>query len=291
MRGAVGCLVFVSLGSSCYNGRERGCAVGDMIELPRVKELKASIEKLRQSVVEAICTKEYLLHVKGRAIEMNYCLAFYDQEIAILEARCRTLVLARERERILSGKTTAGKIAEAQMDEILAQWEGELARKKALLAEARTWKAWPAAKEKELNGLMILIIKARHPDLNPEHGDEKFMEKAVEAFREGDEKALKELLNEAKREASQSPPERLLKEEKRLEYLLLGYIKKVTAIKQRPPFTAAFYLEGEGRKARWEELERERQRAEKAQEKEKAALENAPEEANLRGKRPREKKR
>ena len=265
--------------------------MGDMIELPRVKELKASIAALRQSVAEAICTKEYLLHVKGKEIEMADRLAYGDLEIDIIEARCRALVLARERERILAGKTTAGKIAEAQMDEILAQWEGELARKKALLAEARAWKGRPAAKDEELNGLMILIIKARHPDLNPEHGDEKFMEKTVEAFREGDEKALKELLNEAKREASQSPPEGLLKEEKRLEYLLLGYIKKVAAIKQRPPFTEAFYLEGEGRKARREELERERQRAEKAREKEKAALENAPEEANLRGKGPGEKKR
>ena len=117
---------------------------------------------------------------------------------------------------------------------------------------------------------MISIIKARHPALNPEHGDEKFMAKAVEAFREGDEKALRERLNEVEREGSQSPPERLLKEEKRLEYLLLGYTKKVTAIKQRPPFTEAF--DSREREARRRELIKEIERLEKAQEKEEAAF-------------------
>ena len=244
--------------------------MGDMIELPQVKELKASVERLRQSVAEAICTEEYILHVKGREIEMKNRLASYDLEIEILEARCRILVLARKREKHLAGNTVAGKIMEAQMDETLAQWEGELARKKALLAEAREWKGRPAGKEEELNGLMISIIKARHPALNPEHGDEKFMAEAVEAFREGDEKALRERLNEVEREGSQSPPERLLKEEKRLEYLLLGYIKKVAAIKQRPPFTAAF--DSQGREARRRELIKEIERLEKAQEKEEAAF-------------------
>lgn len=243
--------------------------MGDMIELPRVKELKASIERLRQSVAEAICTKEYLVHVKGRAIEMNYCLAFYDQEIAILEARCRTLVLARERARIVAGKTKAGKIAEAQMDEILARWEGELARKKALLAEARTWKAWPAAKEKELNALMISIIKARHPDLNPEHGDEKFMEKAVEAFREGDEKALRHMEDEICRKEKALPSAGLLEEEARLKNLQDRYVDAIAAIKQRPPFAGA--LDPAGREARREELIKERGRAEKVRDKEEDA--------------------
>lgn len=257
--------------------------MGDMIELPQVRELKASIERLKQSVAEAICTEIDLVHVKGREIEMKNRLAFYDLEIEILEARCRILVLARKREKHLAGNTVAGKIMEAQMDETLAQWEGELARKKALLAEARTWKGRPAGKDEELNGLMISIIKARHLALNPEHGDEKFMAKAVHAFREGEEKILRGLLNEAKREGSQSPPERLLKEEKRLEYLLLGYIKKVAAIKQRPPFTVT--LDSREREARRRELIKEIERLKKAQEKEEAAFK-----ALFGGAKPKEKK-
>lgn len=244
--------------------------MGDMIELPRVRELKASIDDLRQSVAEAIYTKAYLIHVVGREIEMADRLAFYDVEIDILEARCRILVLARERERRLAGRTVAGKIAEAQMDEILGQWEGELSRKKTLLAEARAWKARPAAKEEALRRLMMLLIKALHPDLNPEACDEALMEKAADAFRAGDEKALRALLNEAKREGSQSPPERLLKEEKRLEYLLLGYIKEVAAIKQRPPFAGV--LDAEAREARRKDLIKERGRLEKVREKEEAAF-------------------
>ena len=243
--------------------------MGDMIELPRVKELKASIERLRQSVAEAICTKEYLVHVKGKEIEMADRLAYGDLEIDILEARCRTLVLARERARILSGKTTAGKIAEAQMDEILAQWEGELARKKALLAEARAWKGRPAAKEEELNGLMISIIKARHPELNPEHGEEMFMAKAVAAFREGDEKALRHMEDEICRKEKALPSTGLLEEEARLKNLQDRYVDAIAAIKQRPPFAGA--LDPEGREARREELIKERGRAEKVRDKEEAA--------------------
>lgn len=270
MRGAVWGLVFVSFRPSCYNGRERGCAVGDMIELPRVKELKASIAALRQSVAEAICTKEYLLHVKGKEIEMADRLAYGDLEIDILEARCRTLVLAREREKLLAGKTTAGKIAEAQMDEILAQWEGELARKKALLAEARTWKAWPAAKEKELNGLMISLIKVLHPDLDPEHGEEMLMAKAVAAFREGDEKTLRHMEDAVCRKEKALPSAGLLEEEARLKNLQDRYADEIAAIKQRPPFVGA--CDPEGREARRKELIKERRRAEKARDKEAAFL-------------------
>lgn len=244
--------------------------MGEMIELPQVRELKASIERLRESIAEAICTEEYLLHVKGREIEMTNRLAFYDMEIEILEARCRLLVLARKREKYLAGNTVAGKIAEARMDEILGQWEGELARKKALLTEARGWKARPAGKDDVLDSLMISLIKARHPALNPEDGDEKFMAKAVVAFREGDEKALQVLLNEAKNQGSKSPPERLLEEEKRLNHLLLGYRKNVAAIKQRPPFTEAF--DSQGREARRRELIKEIERLKKVQEKEEAAF-------------------
>lgn len=243
--------------------------MGEVIELPRVKELEASIKRLRQSVAEAICTSEYLVHVKGKEIEMQDRLAFCDVEIDILEARCRTLVLAREREKLLAGKTTAGKIAEAQMDEILARWEGELARKKALLAEARTWKAWPAAKEKELNGLMISIIKARHPDLNPEHGEEMLMAKAVAAFREGDEKALRHMEDEICRKEKALPSAGLLEEEARLKNLQDRYVDAIAAIKQRPPFAGAF--NPEGREARRKELIKERGRAKKARDREEAA--------------------
>ena len=265
----MGCLVFVSLGPSCYNGRERGGAVGDMIELPRVKELKASIAALRQSVAEAICTKEYLLHVKGKEIEMADRLAYGDLEIDIIEARCRTLVLAREREKLLAGKTKSGKIAEAQMDEILARWEGELARKKALLAEARTWKAWPATKEEELNALMISLIKALHPDLNLALGDESLMAKAVAAFREGDEKALRHMEDEICRKEKALPSAGLLEEEARLKNLQDRYVDAIAAIKQRPPFAGA--LDPEAREARREELIKERGRAEKVRDKEEDA--------------------
>lgn len=243
--------------------------MGDMIELPRVKELEASINRLRQSVAEAICTSEYLVHVKGKEIEMADRLAFCDVEIDILEARCSALVLARERERLLAGHTPAGKIAEAQMDEVLARWQGELARKKSLLAEARAWKPRLAAKDEELCALMISLIKALHPDLNPENGDETLMEKAMAAFRAGDEKALGHMAVEICREEKSLPSTGLLEEEKRLNYLLRGYTTKTAAIRKRPPFAGAF--DPKTRDARWKELIKELRRAEKVRDKEEAA--------------------
>lgn len=244
--------------------------MGDMIELPRVRELKASIDDLRQSVAEAIYTKEYLIHVVGREIEMADRLASYDVEIDILEARCRILVLARERERRLAGRTVAGKIAEAQMDEILGQWEGELNRKKTLLAEARAWKARPAAKEEALRGLMMLLIKALHPDLNPEACDEALMEKAADAFRAGDEKALRKLADEAERDEGDSLPGSLLEEEARLKNLRDRYADGIAAIRKGPPFAGV--LDAEAREARWKDLIKERGRLEKVREKEEAAF-------------------
>ena len=48
--------------------------MGNIIELPRVKELEEAVCALRRAAAEAICTNISLVYVEGKAIEMNYRL-------------------------------------------------------------------------------------------------------------------------------------------------------------------------------------------------------------------------
>ena len=45
--------------------------MGEIIELPRAKELEDAVAALRRAAAEAICANISLVHVEGRAIEMN----------------------------------------------------------------------------------------------------------------------------------------------------------------------------------------------------------------------------
>ena len=111
--------------------------MGNIIELPRAKELEESVSALRRAAAEAICANISLVYVEGRAIEMNYRLAFGELEIAIFDTYCRTLRLRRKKE-VIRGKITrqaplSVKILEAWLDEELARYEGELLRKKGIV--------------------------------------------------------------------------------------------------------------------------------------------------------------
>ncbi len=218
--------------------------MGNIIELPRAKELEDAVSVLRRAAAEAICANISLVYVEGRAIEMNYRLAFGPLEIDILDTYCCTLRLRRKRE-VIRGKFTrqeprSMKILEAQLDEELARYEGELARKKRLVKEARRWEKNPRGNVKEgaMKAQLTAVILALHPDIRPEKRTSRTLNEAVDAYIDGDGKKLRRLRKDvADGTDDDLPLGGLIDEEKRLRDLIRALEAENGAVQIRAPFT------------------------------------------------------
>lgn len=231
--------------------------MGNIIELPRAKELEDAVAALRRAAAEAICANISLVYVEGRAIEMNYRLAFGELEIAIFDTYCRTLRLRRKRE-VIRGKLTRQapltiKILEAQLDEELARYEGELARKKRLVEEARRWEKNPRGivKEGAMKAQLTAVILALHPDIHPEKRTSRLLSDAMDAYIDGDGQKLRRLRKEVRVGDDELPLGGLIDEEKRLRNLLRRLEAENGAVKIRAPFTMQPNLEEEEAHRAW----------------------------------------
>lgn len=226
--------------------------MGNIIELPRAKELEDAVSVLRRAAAEAICANISLVYVEGRAIEMNYRLAFGELEIDIFDTYCRTLRLRRKRE-VIRGKLTrqeprSMKILEAQLDEELARYEGELARKKRLVKEARRWKKNPRdnVKEGAMKAQLTAVILALHPDIRPEKRTSRTLNEAIDAYIDGDGQKLRRLRKDvADGTVDDLPLGGLIDEEKRLRNLIQGLEAENGAVQIRAPFTMRANVEEE----------------------------------------------
>lgn len=234
--------------------------MGNIIELPRAKELEDAVSVLRRTAAEAICANISLVYVEGRAIEMNYRLAFGELEIDIFDTYCRTLRLRRKRE-VIRGKLTrqeprSMKILEAQLDEELARYEGELARKKRLVEEARRWKNNPRGNVKEgaMKAQLTAVILALHPDIRPEKRTSRTLNEAIDAYIDGDGQKLRRLRKDvADGTDDDLPLGGLIDEEKRLRDLIRALEAENGAVQIRAPFTMRANVEEEEAQRAWRE--------------------------------------
>lgn len=231
--------------------------MGNIIELPRAKELEESVSALRRAAAEAICANISLVYVEGRAIEMNYRLAFGELEIDIFDTYCRTLRLRRKNE-VIRGKITrqaplSVKILEARLDEELARYEGELARKKRLVEEARRWEKHPrgTVKEGAMKAQLTAVILALHPDIRPEKRESRLLNDAIDAYIDGDGQKLRRLRKDVRPDDDELPLGGLIDEEKRLRNLLRRLEAENGAVKIRAPFTMQPNLEEEEAHNAW----------------------------------------
>lgn len=232
--------------------------MGNIIELPRAKELEDAVSVLRRAAAEAICANISLVYVEGRAIEMNYRLAFGELEIDIFDTYCRTLRLRRKRE-VIRGKLTrqeprSMKILEAQLDEELARYEGELARKKRLVKEARRWKKNPRdnVKEGAMKAQLTAVILALHPDIRPEKRTSRTLNEAIDAYIDGDGQKLRRLRKDvADATVDDLPLGGLIDEEKRLRDLIRALEAENGAVQIRAPFTMRANVEEEEAHRAW----------------------------------------
>ena len=240
-----------------------------VVHFPGFEELKAAVDQLRTELSMLHLEHDELLYVECKNIETAYMLAIGGLEYRAYELECAVLRLKRKAELIQAKKNRQEKIILSEIEECLhvefAEYQdrlNELIEKmnKALEHDRRI----PLSEEeiRELKKLYRSIVRALHPDFNPEQGEAKrrLFDNAVTAYKNGDIDGLRAI--SVMVTGSVSPGEQpgslsqLLKEKERLSKLLQGAREKIAAIKSEYPYTVkSLLLDPEKVEARQVQLE------------------------------------
>jgi hypothetical protein len=170
-------------------------APGSIIPYPNQELLKAEVEKLRIELSMLVLEKDELLLVECKNIEMRYMLLIGGLEYQAFELECAVLRLKRKAELIQALKNRQEKILILQIEEALdlefAGYREKLNAQMDRMNAAIEWDRIPTLSEddtKELKKLYRAIVKALHPDLHPEQGEERLrlFYNAVTAYENGD---------------------------------------------------------------------------------------------------------
>ena len=147
---------------------------------PDVEKIKAEVEKLRTELSMLLLEQDNLVYHECKNIEMIYMLAVgaleykaYELECAILRARRKIELIQAKKNR--QEKIVPSEIEEAldiEFEEYLARLEEMIGKMNEALARSKR-KTLSAVDSQELKELYRKIVKALHPDLNPEQSEEK----------------------------------------------------------------------------------------------------------------------
>lgn len=246
-----------------------------VILFPDYQALKQEVEKLRTEVSMLLQEKDELRYTICKNIEMEYMLKIGGLEYRAYQAQCEVKRLKRKMEMLQAAvnrqeKADLTKI-EKQLDQEFAQYQRNLDEQMRKMNEALKRKdARMLSKEetKELKKLYHSIVKALHPDLNPDITDtqRQLFENAVNAYKSGDLEALRAIHLMAGEPVDTSVGEgapkadaikALTKEKERLTKCLQSLQEDIAEIKSKYPYTMKEILEDEEKtEAKKEELNR-----------------------------------
>lgn len=229
---------------------------GNVIVLPDFQKLKDEVEKMRTELSMLLLERDELQFVICKNIETEYMLKLGGIEYKAYEAQCAALRLKRKIELIQAKKNRQEKVVISAVEKILdnefAEYQKQLDEQINKMNNAlKRSKAEVLSDEesKELKKLYRKVVKALHPDINPEvtQAQINLFDNAVQAYKNGDLNSLRiigEMVgSEPLQKHHKDAMKQLACERDRLQSLLKSIRDSIDKIKADYPYTMKEILE------------------------------------------------
>ena len=233
-------------------------STGNVIVFPDFEKLKNEVERMRTELSILLLERDELQFVICKNIETEYMLKLGSIEYRAYEAQCLSLRLKRKIELIQAKKNRQEKVIISAIEETLdtefAEYQKQLDEQINKMNDAlKRSKAEVLTDEenKELKKLYRKIVKALHPDINPDVSETQvnLFDNAVKAYKNGDLNTLRiisEMVgNSPLPEQHKDALTQLNEEKERLQHLLKAIRDSIEQIKSEYPYTMKEIIEDE----------------------------------------------
>lgn len=231
-------------------------STGNVIVFPDFEKLKNEVERMRTELSMLLLERDELQFVICKNIETEYMLKLGSIEYKAYEAQCAALRLKRKIELIQAKKNRQEKVIISAIEETLdtefAEYQKQLDEQINKMNDAlKRSKAEVLSDEdnKKLKKLYRKIVKALHPDINPDVSETQvnLFDNAVQAYKNGDLNTLRiigEMVgNNPLSEQHKDAMTQLVEERERLQGLLKSIRESIDNIKSEYPYTMKDILE------------------------------------------------
>lgn len=231
-------------------------STGNVIVFPDFEKLKNEVERMRTELSMLLLERDELQFVICKNIETEYMLKLGSIEYKAYEAQCAALRLKRKIELIQAKKNRQEKVIISAIEETLdtefAEYQKQLNEQIDKMNDAlKRSKAEVLSDEdnKKLKKLYRKIVKALHPDINPDvsQAQVQLFDNAVSAYKNGDLNTLRiigEMVgNNPLSEQHKDAMTQLVEERERLQGLLKSIRESIDNIKSEYPYTMKDILE------------------------------------------------
>lgn len=233
-------------------------STGNVIVFPDFEKLKNEVERMRTELSMLLLERDELQFVICKNIETEYMLKLGSIEYKAYEAQCAALRLKRKIELIQAKKNRQEKVIISAIEETLdtefAEYQKQLNEQIDKMNDAlKRSKAEVLSDEdnKKLKKLYRKIVKALHPDINPDvsQAQVQLFDNAVSAYKNGDLNTLRiigEMVgNNPLSEQHKDAMTQLVEERERLQGLLKSIRESIDNIKSEYPYTMKEIIEDE----------------------------------------------
>lgn len=233
-------------------------STGNVIVFPDFEKLKNEVERMRTELSILLLERDELQFVICKNIETEYMLKLGSIEYRAYEAQCLSLRLKRKIELIQAKKNRQEKVIISAIEETLdtefAEYQKQLDEQINKMNDAlKRSKAEVLTDEenKELKKLYRKIVKALHPDINPDVSETQvnLFDNAVKAYKNGDLNTLRiisEMVgNSPLPEQHKNALTQLNEGKERLQHLLKAIRDSIEQIKSEYPYTMKEIIEDE----------------------------------------------